>query len=159
MPVLRRLNDLLQKTATAIVATLMAAITVIIFAQVFGRYVLFYSLPWSEEMARYMMVWISALGAAVALRKGAHVGLDILVQRLPSPARMVVELLALLFALALTGVLAWFGFKLASFNMMQQSAAMRLPMGYPYAAVPTAAVLMVLILVEKIGEKLGGSKS
>lgn len=159
MVALRRLNDVLQRIASIIVSTLMGAITIVIFAQVFGRYVLFYSLPWSEELARYMMVWISALGSAVALRRGAHVGLDILVQRLPGRVRTAVEVVALLFALALTGVLAWFGFKLANFNMMQHSAAMRLPMGYPYAAVPTAGLLMVLIVLEKIGERIGGSKA
>ncbi|HEY3368177.1 MAG TPA: TRAP transporter small permease [Symbiobacteriaceae bacterium] len=150
-----RLNDALERIASWIVSLFMGVICLVIFANVFGRYVLHSSPPWSEELARYMMVWISALGAAVALRRGAHVGLDIVVQRLPARTRLVAEVTALLFALALTGVIAFFGFKLAAFNMRQHSAAMRMPMGVPYASVPTAGLLMVLVVLEQILTKLG----
>ena len=62
---------------------LIGAITVLVSVQVFARYVLNNTPPWTEELCRYLFVWASFLGACVAMRRAAHLGVDSLVVRLP----------------------------------------------------------------------------
>ena len=62
---------------------LIGAITVLVSVQVFARYVLNNTPPWSEELCRYLFVWASFLGACVAMRRAAPLGVDSLVVRLP----------------------------------------------------------------------------
>lgn len=159
MNALRRLNAGLERTALAFVVAALGVMCVVVFAQVFGRYVVHYSLPWSEELSRFLMVWVSMLGSAVAARRRMHVGFDALVARLPAPARKVARAAAIVVAAAVFAATAWFGFRLASFNMAQTSAAMGIPMGYPYLAVPVGSLLLVLFLAEELLEVWTGREA
>ncbi len=147
----RRVNDGLEGAALAIVIALMAAMCAVTFAQALGRYALHFSLTWSEEASRYMMVWVSMLGGAVAARRRMHVGFDGFVALLPSGLRRGARVVAVLIAIAIFGSMAWYGTRLARFNMLQRSAALEWPMGIPYAAIPVGAALLTLFLVEELG--------
>jgi len=70
---------------------LVGAITCLVSLQVFARYVLNDTPPWSEELCRYLFVWASFLGACVAMRRAAHLGVDSLVVRLPPGVRSVLH--------------------------------------------------------------------
>src|SRR6202043_140295 len=71
------------KAETVVVVVLVAMLTAVTFAQVCARYVLGDPLIWSEEVARYLFVWVSMIGAALALREGGHFGLDLLIRPMP----------------------------------------------------------------------------
>ena len=118
--------------------------TVMIFLQVIYRYVLGESLSFSEELARYMFIWSVAMGSALALRTRSHIGVEILVERLPetisSQARIVANVLNLTFF----GLLIWYGFEMVFETMDQESAALELPMGYVYLAVPLSGIILVI---------------
>jgi TRAP-type C4-dicarboxylate transport system permease small subunit len=144
------MNDGLERVALWAVIVLMAVMCAVTFAQAAGRYALHFSLTWSEELSRFMMVWISMLGGAVAARRRLHVGFEALTEALPTRVRRLVRAVALLLALAIFGFMAWYGVKLARFNMRQVSAALEWPMGVPYAAVPVGASLLVLFLLEEL---------
>jgi TRAP-type transport system small permease protein len=152
MRALRRLNDGLEKTALAAVIVMMAVMCLVTFAQAAGRYALHFSFIWSEELSRYLMVWVSMLGGAVAARRRMHFGFDALVAGLPPRWRRLAQALAVLCSIGIFGVIAWYGFRLARFNMMQFSPALEWPMGVPYAAVPLGAALMVLFLLERLAD-------
>src|SRR6185295_14528954 len=66
---------------------LIGAMTVLVTIQVFARYVLNDTPPWSEELCRYLFVWASFLGACLAMRRAAHLGVDSLVARLSPGVR------------------------------------------------------------------------
>lgn len=143
-----RLNDWLERAATAVVVLFMAGMVLIIFAQVLGRYALHYSIPWAEELARFLLIWLSMLAGAVATRRQMHVGFEGLLRRLPPPAGRAVRRAGGLIAIAVFAVTAWYGFQLAWFNRAQVSAAMGLSMSLPYFAVPVGSLLLVLFLIE-----------
>ncbi len=149
-----RLNDGLEVLALTIVVVLMAVMCALTFAQALGRYALHFSLTWSEEASRYMMVWISMLGGAIAARRRMHVGFDGLVDRLPPAVRRGARVVALVIAIGIFACMAWYGTRLARFNMLQRSAALEWPMGVPYAAIPVGAALLALFLVEQLGRTL-----
>lgn len=156
MAVLRRVNDGLEGVALVAVIVMMAVMCALTFGQALGRYALGFSITWSEEMSRFLMVWVSMLGGAVAARRHLHVGFESLTNALPRRARTGVQVLGVVIALAIFAVMAWYGVVLAAFNMGQLSAALQWPMGIPYAAVPVGAVLLVLFLLEDLGRLLTG---
>lgn len=142
-----RLSDALDQLARWVCAVFVAVMSVLLIAQVFFRYVLQHSLPWSEEAARYLFVWSSILGASIALRLHFHPGLTLLVDRLPSRARVAVNVLAHGLVLVLLLVVAREGFQIAQMNAWQRSPAMRISMTYPYAAVWVGALVMAVHVV------------
>jgi TRAP-type C4-dicarboxylate transport system permease small subunit len=123
-------------------AGLMVAITGVVAFQVLTRYVLRHPADWPEEAARYLFVWVALLGAALGVDRGAHFSLDLLTSRLPARvARRLAAGLDLLCA-AFAVLLAWHGAGLAWRVREQPSAALEIPMTWPYAAIPVAAALM-----------------
>ena len=69
-----------------LVIALMAAMAVLVFANVVSRYLLNYSIIWVEELTRYMMVWVGFLGAGLVLRLGAHIAVEAFQDLLPPRA-------------------------------------------------------------------------
>ena len=130
------------KAFTAVISALFVGLVAVAFAQVLFRYVIGYSLYWSEETARYLFVWISFLGAVAALERGAHIGVEVLVEKLPRNIRRYV----ILFSNISVGLFLLFltvkGLKMVADNMIQRSPALRVPMGLVYLAIPVGAVLM-----------------
>ena len=123
-------------------AGLMAAITGAVAFQVLTRYVFQHPAVWPEEAARYLFVWVALLGAALGVDRGVHFSLDLLTSRLPAgAARRLAAGLDLLCAV-FAGLLAWHGASLAWRVREQPSAALEIPMSWPYAAIPVAAALM-----------------
>ena len=124
--------------------------SVTILLQIIFRFVVYVPFPWSEELARYLMVWMGMTGSAVALRKGRHIGVTIFIEKLPSVLhRGVLSLVQLVMIVFLVLLLkeAW---DFALFNSDQASPAMGIPMLYPYTAIFVGAVLMIIELVADI---------
>jgi C4-dicarboxylate transporter DctQ subunit len=130
------------------------SMTLLILVQVFFRYVVDQSISWSEEAARYMMIWMGSLGAVVALRQGRHIGVRVLVERLPKKSyeAFVLPLVQLIIGGFLC-ILFWQGLELAVLNHDQLSPALELPMCFPYAAVPIGALLMLIDLFADVLER------
>jgi len=146
---LPRISHYCNRSAEWSCLALLVAMTVVTFAQVFFRFVIVQSLPWSEEFSRYAMVWASFLGASVALKRGLHIGVEAFVTKLSDEKRRRVYLLTLLLMMAFLLVVIIKGFQMASFNMKQSSPAMRIPMGIPYLAIPTGSIIMFLHLLNE----------
>lgn len=137
----RRVAVGLERALDGAIAAMVAAMVVIVVWQVFARYALHRSPGWSEEVARYLLVWIAMIGAAAVLRGGGHVAVGWFVLRLRGPARAValaVRDLALAVALGVLGVQ---GVEYAAVNAAQDSAALEVPMAYVQAALPLGAAL------------------
>jgi TRAP-type C4-dicarboxylate transport system permease small subunit len=104
-----RAYDLVLETA---VVLMMAAIVVIMGAQVVARYLFGNPFVWAEEIATYLFVWIVFLGSGLAFQRRAHIALDYFVRRLPPPVfrglHLVLSLLVLAFLLLLGYQGLWF---------------------------------------------------
>jgi len=124
--------------------------TCIILIQIFFRFVVYRPVPWSEELARYLMVWMGMLGSVIALRKGRHIGVSFLVDRLGGWKRTIVQRLVEVILMGFLGIVGWEGLNLALFNAPQLSAAMEISMAIPYAAIPVGAGMMIVELAAEI---------
>jgi TRAP-type C4-dicarboxylate transport system permease small subunit len=110
------------------------------------------SLFWSEELGRILLVWLTFLGATVAYRRGAHLGVDSLVHRLPPRARAGAGAAAHLVCLALFAAMAVYGFGYVRLLAGQSTPALGWPAGLGAGAVPLAgAVLCVHALARLAG--------
>ncbi len=132
----------LCSTLLCILGTLMS---LIILLQVVFRFVVYVPFPWSEECARYMMVWMAMLGSVVALRWGRHIGVRVLVEKIPGHGydRFIVPLVQLGMIVFLA-LLTQQGVNLAALNMYQRSPAMEIPMLIPYLAIPAGSLMMII---------------
>ncbi len=128
----------------------------VVAVQVFCRYVLNHSLFWSEELARYLLVWITFLGASCAYRRSSHPGVDVLYVRLPAAGRKIVRLLVTAGAAFFFFILLVWGGKFAWFVRFQVSPALGLCKGLVYAVVPLSGAVMLVHAAAFLARELGG---
>ena len=102
---LRAIERSVARAETWAAAGLVLLITLTVLAQIVMRYVLARPNPWTEELSRFAFIWLSALGAAMATRRGAHFVFESAVQSLPPrAAAFVVRLVRALVAVMLVGL-------------------------------------------------------
>jgi TRAP-type C4-dicarboxylate transport system permease small subunit len=124
------------------IGLLLVGLVVVVFAQVALRYLTYQPLAWTEEVARYLFIWLSLLGAAAGGRRGAHFAVDLVARRLAGrPGRGLRAGIRALEA-ALYGTLTVAGVQITRVAHLQQSASIDVPMSVPYAAIPIAAALL-----------------
>jgi TRAP-type C4-dicarboxylate transport system permease small subunit len=117
---------------------------VLVGLQVAGRFLFAYSLPWSDELARLLLVWISFLGVSVAARRGVHPGIETVVRLLSGVAGRLARRLALVVSLAFIGLVLVAGAELAFRTWAQRTPSLSLRMSWAYLAVPLSAALVLL---------------
>jgi TRAP-type C4-dicarboxylate transport system permease small subunit len=118
--------------------------TIVVVLQVICRYLLGAALTWSEEFARYGLVWITFLGAGIALKRRAHMGVQIIVGMFSPGVRKTVQLFTILGVMGFLLIATLKGMELALFNMKQYSPAIGLPMGFVYLAIPSGCLVMII---------------
>jgi len=143
---LTRFDDILAKGEAAVLIGLVVVMTVVVFLQVIYRYVLTQPLHWSEELARYLFVWLSILGATRALQMRGHFGLDIFFWMLPKQGQWLMRLLIHLLMGTVVLVLIVYGITLVQKTVLQESPAMGISMSWAYASLPVGAALMAIHL-------------
>ena len=137
------LRAALDRLLGGLICFLMGAMVLNVLWQVFTRFVLRHPSSFTEELARYMMIWVGLLGSAYAAGKKSHLALDLVTSRLDGARQRVSEIFIhafiLLFAATVLlgggGRLVWIQLSLG-----QQSAALQLKLGYVYLAVPLAGL-------------------
>ena len=98
--VLKAVNDVLLRIGRAVAIVALAIMVAVVLAQVFFRYALNNALPWPDEAARFMMLWLTGLIAPMAYRRGGFVAIDMLEQAIPRRLGALLSLTLLGIALA-----------------------------------------------------------
>ena len=140
---MERASTVVNRIAEMGVFIIISIMALVVFAEVIFRYALPLPLFWTEEFARYCLVWSSLLGAGVALRKGEHIAVTFLADRLPRGIQMGTALFVRISIAALLGVILCGGIYLVVITRHQLSPAMRIPMSWPYLAVPVGFLIML----------------
>ncbi|MCD8363556.1 MAG: TRAP transporter small permease [Lachnospiraceae bacterium] len=148
----------LKKAMYNVSALLFGIALAIAFVAVIFRYVFNNSLYWSEEIVRYLFIWMFFFAVGDATRTGSHVALDLLPGRLHGTAKKILDLLIEVLSLVFDVVLIYYGAKLASINMTQYSPALRIPYGIIYAAIPFGGVMMAIFNVLRIVDMARGKE-
>ena len=150
----------LVKPLEIVLIATMAAMTLDVLWGVFSRFILGSQTRWTEELAIYLLIWISLLGASLTYGERGHLGVDYFVQKLDPKAQVLaailVELVVLLFALF---GLVYGGWMLVSKTLEagQISPTLGWPMGYVYMAAPVSGLFFSLFAVEHLIRLINGS--
>jgi TRAP-type C4-dicarboxylate transport system permease small subunit len=128
-----------------LVIALLAAMAVMVFANVALRFLTDYSILWVEEVSRYTMVWLTFIGAGPVLRYGGHIGIDTLEESVPRHAReiraAILTLLALFFL-----VMIVIGIRYSILTWAQTTPVLQVPIGAVYLAMPVGFALLIVHL-------------
>ncbi|QHE51653.1 TRAP transporter small permease [Pontibacillus sp. HMF3514] len=155
--------DGFNKILGVLLAVLLMVMSAVVFYQVFSRFVLDESLRWSEELARYIMIWAVFIGSALAIRKMELISVDAIKELLPEKAIKVLNILVYLGSIVFLAVLVQYGFEMVSNVSTQTSPAMRIPMAWAYAAIPVGSIFMIInciaIVIENIMNFKGGEQT
>ena len=136
----RLLGEVLKPVVFVGMAALIAVITLQIVSRVF-----FTSVSWTEEVARFLLIWITFLGATLAYQQGRHIAVTLMRDNLPPAFKRIVTGAALLVTIAFLVALAWVGWRYTMLQSFQKSPSLRLPMNYVYVVMPTTAALIALL--------------
>ncbi len=137
-----------------VISLLMLALVVVVFAQVVLRYVTYQPLAWTEEISRYVFIWLSLLGAAAGGRRGAHFALDLLPRNLPLRLGRMLRAGIHLAEASFYGVLAWGGLQIVWVAHAHRSPTTEITMSIPYIAIPTGAMLLFVCSLRQAAREL-----
>jgi len=149
---LRGLDRVLDAATLALLAILLA----VVGGQVFARYVLNRSLVWSEELARYLFVYLVFLGAAMALARQRHIQVSVVVERLPPSLRRAVAVAGELLLLGFVGTVLWQSLRLMRLVWTVPTAALLVPWSFVYLGISLGMGAMLLVEVARLWGHLAG---
>lgn len=148
------------KTGDKVIASFLGLLTLIMFLQVVFRYLFNNSLTWSEELAKFIFIWITFLGSAICLRDKLHLKVDFLVNQLPSKYKMIMETLNTALITVFSGVMTVIGFLWVVNVSGTLSPAMGLPLNIVfYSAFPVSTALTFAIGVSRLIKEIKRIKS
>lgn len=134
----------------AILVSLFFAMVILIFVQVIMRYVFDNSLSWSEELARYLFIWMVFIGASYGVKRSGHINIDVVLNFVSDGAKKAIAIVANLLFIAFAVIISWLGWGLVQQmgEFGQTSSALNLPMHYVYAALPIGFLLTTIRLIQ-----------
>jgi len=162
---MERMSTIINRTAEIALFVIISVMAGVVFVEVLFRYALMLPLFWTEEFARYCLVWSSLLGAGVALKRGEHIAVTFFVERIPAGMGPQAALLVSVVIALFIAVILWGGIHLVILTRHQLSPAMRIPMAWPYLAIPISSLIMLFHELTFIHKRLksmilsGGSGS
>ena len=143
---MQKLTRIIDKSLSWFLIILMIIMVVTVSWQVATRYLLNSPSSYTEELASYLLIWISLLGAAYALRLRAHLGIDILVRRFRAQQRRTIQVFAYGTIIVFSLVALIFGggwLVYVTLDLNQLSAAFQLPIGYVYTVIPLSGLITI----------------
>ena len=139
-----------------LIAAMLAVMVALVFGNVFMRYAFNSGFTLSEELSRWLFVWLTFLGAVVALRSNAHLGTDMLVGKLGPTGKRVCMGLSLLLMLYCVWLIFKGSYEQTVVNWGSTSAVMETSIGYFYASGVVFAILASLVLLSDLWRLVSG---
>ena len=153
LKVIQKVTKGLRKIVILLVVIFYSYMTIAVLAQVMGRYLFNYSISWAVESATFAQIGMVMLAAGLAMHKNLHVGVDVMVRKLPLSIARLVSLVILVTCL-------WFfwhailgSFNLLAIGLIETSPSLRIPMFIPYLSLPIGLTYFALELVVAFLEK------
>ncbi len=147
----QKVSETVDRAATALTVILLGAMTIITFTQIICR-VFFTALSWSEEAARYLLVWLTFIGAGCVHKRAGHISISLLTGVIPKGPSKALQILAQILCILVFVAAIYYGFSYMQMMGTQRSAAMHIPMRYMYAAIPVGCILLLLHSVASISD-------
>lgn len=146
---MKRINETIRRIEYSVGTVMLIGIIVLVFASAFLRLVRF-PIVWSVDASQLLFVWISMIGADIALKKGAHMGVDLLVRFFPEKIRKGLALFSILLCIAFALFIVYWGTHLCVTNHYRLYQTLGISYSFATAAVPFVSILMLMTLAEQL---------
>jgi len=146
---MNKLGKIFNNIEEYILTVLMALVASIVFVQVIARE-MGGSLPWSEELTRYLAVWVTFIGGSLGIKRGAHIGVEAIKMKLPPKAKLAVNLIGIAICIFFCFICIKYGFQIIGrqITTSQRSPSMRIPMWWTYMAIPVGMGLGIVRCIQ-----------
>ena len=145
---MKRLIDGCHRLLTGLMVASVAILIVPVTLQIISRYTaLIPSWIWTEELSRFLFIWMIMLGSMIGVREGTHFLVDLWPEMAPKPTALL-QIVANVFVLAFALVFVWWGIRFVRFGWSQTSELAELPMAFIFMAWPVTGALWVLFVGE-----------
>jgi len=140
------MSRLFDRIEEYILVVLFPLMVLTVFAATCVRYLTTSSLPWAEELARYCMVWIGYIGASLGIKRNAHIGVAVLVAKLPARFQPLFDYLRIGVIILFNLLVAYYTYQIIQSQIAteQVSPALRIPIWVAYGAIPVGMLLMTV---------------
>ncbi|MCT6924477.1 TRAP transporter small permease [Metasolibacillus sp.] len=139
-----RIVDIINKAMGYVLMAMLAVMTAIIFWQVFSRFVVGSSLAWSEELSRFLMIFMIFIGASLALRGNELISVELLLEKLAGTPRKVLVIIIQLVSIVFFIILIKYGYAMAESFSNQKAPSLGVSMQIIYLSLPLGGILMLI---------------
>ena len=147
---MKDLGTLFERALSVVCAVILGAMLVVVFAGVVMRYVLHMPFTWGDELARFLQIWLTFLGASLAFLVGGHASIQMLIDRLPEKANRITRVFIALSMGVFFLILGMKGIHLVRFTWSDESPALSIPYGIVYLALPVASGFIFLTQIRDL---------
>ncbi len=146
---MQRIGHYFEKAQEYLIASILLIMSVVVFWQVITRFVLNNPSSWSEELARYGMVWLGFLGGAIGVKRSSHMCINLLVDRIGNRRmRALAVILGHLFGILMGVILLVYGYEFMVEGHNQMSTALGINMSYVYFVIPFSGFIIIVNSLE-----------
>ena len=153
-PVIMLLSDRVNKICEIVLFIFIFAMIITTTMQVIFRF-FFQALSWSEEITRFLLVWSSLIGAAIAFKRGSHIAVTFVIERFPPALRKLAVVITHILGVIFFFIVLWYGIELMIEESTQTSPALNIPMPYIYSIYPIMGAVIILHLASGLMEAFG----
>jgi TRAP-type transport system small permease protein len=147
---LKKLFDVTDSLIKYLSFIVLSIMSVSAFLQVLYRYVIESSLSWTDELTRYLFIWLIFIGVAFSVRRDGHIAIEsiflFLKDHQKNGYKRIIYIIQIIFFLFLSVI----GFYFVITNFGNVSPGLQLPMGFVYLALPVGSIFSIIFLLEKI---------
>ena len=133
-----------RKFEKVVAAITLSIMTIVTFIAAVNRFTFSFAMPWTEELTRFLVMWMTMVGAALGIGRNEHVGIDVFINRFPKHLQHIIALIMHAMGVVFSVLFFYIGIQMVENQYMQTSTAMEISMGLVYACVVVGAVLMFL---------------
>ena len=138
------IRKFIQNFEEIIGSILLIAMCIVAVLQVASRYMFREPFSWTEELCTFMFIWLSFIGASLAIKTGEHFAVDMIVERIPGRFGWILRFTSASLVFFFTVFLVWFGIRFTITGAQSITPALEIPRSIPYAAIPIGGATMML---------------
>lgn len=155
MKILKGINEHLEEY----ILILLSILTVIvIFMQVFMRYIIGTSLGWSEELARYAFIWMIYIGISYGVKRNRHLKVDVFTLLFKEKGKLILGIISNILFLLFCVLMTYYGFKVSG-QLVRLSPALKIPMQWVYLAPVVGLFLTSIRIIQNTSKQIINFKS
>ncbi len=143
----KKIRKVLDRFVDFVIIVLFIILFAVVLMQIFFRYVLNSPLVWSEELSRYIFIWVSFLGWTLATRHNTHIRVEFLLKSLPKSIKFIIEIITHLIVIFFISMLIYLGIRMAARSVDVPTVTLFFTYAYIYAIVPIASAIILFYTI------------